>query len=606
MRLPLYKYAEKFLYVEHDTPFRLLNKYIDRDTQKEVTIDLRYLQPIFNVDAKYPEASRNVVYNWARQTGKSTSSVGLGILEQVLIPGYKLLFIQPTGDQVSNISNTRYKKMIEASPILNKVFKPSGMNYTWQVKHRQLKNGSEAFFRSCYTSADRIRGYSASMVLIDELQDIPLRAIPIILSTQDYARPDLKRNIFSGTPKYESGILTTMFNNTCAMEPHTQCQSCKHWNYLDRKIIGKNSYICTKCGKPIYPQNYDHTKFFPMNPSKLDVQWGYRIPQFMSPMQPFRAIKAKLEDPFYTLDDFDNEICALPSKEGNAIFTKKGMQAVCYKDGFLTYDEIKKKYGNIPLYMSVDYGSGEFKQFRSGKVLFKGFTVIIIGGWVKGKLVIFYMEKLSGEKARESEQPEYINKIGRRYRIKLCASDWGYGAAINRILKDKYNWRKTYGGSGDGPVLYEFQNMNTHSIKEVIWNQDASHGDGRFMINKNWLIGNLIHYMLHLKKIILPKWEWISNKPRPKFSFVDDFLGINRKIEDGRTSYYHSQPDDTPLSMSLLLLVALHDIHDIALPNHDDLRSVLNPESLKNKELEKALNDRQASIYNELQFSDLI
>ena len=596
IRTPLYQIAEKIIEVDTNIPFRLVRERFDRDLNAYVKEDRRYFEQIYAVDSKYPKASRQMTLLCARQTGKSTTSCILGALLMFLYPGYKMLYVAPSGNQANVMSNSRFKKICEESKFIKENFLSS--KATWQVRHRTFITGSEAYFRSCFATADRTRGITAWGLNIDEVQDILQKNIPIILHTQSHAPSDLKWTLFTGTPKTKLNIATSLYNQTCQFEWHVQCKHCGHWNYLDEKVIGRFHYVCTACDKRIYPQRYDHGQWFPMNPSKMDTRWGFRIPQIISPATPFEEVKATYESTITGYSAFLNECLGLPSEEGATLISEGDLLKCCGTFKMMTPSQIKKVHGNIELYMGIDHGSGETSGGDGdGDLTLKAFTVITIGGWVQRRFKVFYMEKLIGYKAKLSTQPEYFNKIARLYGVVACGSDWGFGATQNAMLVDKYRWRSKPDGYGDGPVLLEFQSITNRARIEIMWAPKSSHYRGRYLVNRNWLIEKVV-IGIKMQRFLFPHERIMFHTPVKESTYASDFLGIYTEYdhEKGTKNYRHSCPDDAAMSVGYSYMTGLQYNGELTASNLPSLSGSVEKE-YKDDEYTKEMRALQEDLF---------
>ena len=511
IKAPLYTLAERMIHVDTGMPFKLFTGREDRDTGKVNWEDRRYLKMFYGEDSRYPKASRKMTMLTARQVEKSTSAAILGLLLMFVYPGYKMLYIQPTGLQANVFSTTRFKKIAESSEFFAKYLVSPGKK-TWQVRHRELLNGSEAFFRSCYMTADRIRGISTWGLNLDELQDILPKVIPIIESCQDHAPADRAYRMYTGTPKTKLNIATRLYEMSSMWEWHVLCQHCKHWNYLDERVIGINSYVCTKCDKEIYPHIHSHGRWWAMNKPALADNWGMRISQIMSPTKNHGDLKKAMESPTKSKAQFYNENLGLPSDEGASVLTKAELLKCCSTDKMMTPDEIKKRHGDIQLLGGIDYGSGETERSKAGQLMFKAFSVGIVGGWIGRKLKIFYMEKLMGPRANLGQQPQYFDRLFRLYGCKAVGADWGFGAAANDQLRTIHRWRSHDESEGDGPLLMEFQNITMNSRIEIAYSQKSSHYHGRYIVNRTWLIDTLFN-AIRAGRIEFPHMNIMLHKP---------------------------------------------------------------------------------------------
>lgn len=571
IHIPLYSLAEKLIHVEQGVPFRLLSSYRDEDTGAMIRQDRRFLKLIFSVDDKYPKASRNMMLLTARQVGKSVSATIIGLLQQIAHPGYKALYVQPTWPQVQVISNNRYNSVMMSSPLLKKYW--WNTKVTWQVKSRSLANGSYATFRSCYLDTVGIRGISADFLNIDEIQNISAQNIPIIQSCQDASRPDRKSTLMSGTPLSTMNIAYKMYKETTMFEWLVRCDYCNHWNYLDEKVIGPKFYQCTKpnCKRQIFPHDCSKGQWVPLNSRKLDTMWGFRIPQIIAPNKTHADLWGAMNDPTKPANVFRNEHLGLASDTGKSQITPNQLAVCCTNRMLMKPSEVRAQFGNINLFMGIDYGSGEMDKTEGGELALKAFTVVTVGGWINREFHIFYMEKFLGAKAELANQPDAIDKIARAYQVMWAGADWGFGAHVNSTLRTFKGWRNMGEAAGDGPVLLEYQTVSGSALQEITFNPNASHYNGRYRINRDWFVQKIIEGVHHVK-IRFPKKEVMFNIPEKKLAFSTDFLGVYAEYDfiHNKIRYGHETPDDTFMAAGYAYISALQSVGELmptSLPN---------------------------------------
>lgn len=558
------------IHVEKDWPFR----YVDIIPQMGgMTLhhNRSYLKPIYDLSVKHPEGSRNMILMWARQCEKSTTAACKAIALMAAIPNMKALFIQPRFSQVSVFSQQRFKKIAEDSPKIAAEML-STMNI-WQVGMKQFNNGSIANFRSCYLSADATRGVSADLVNIDEIQDIISDEIPVIEECQSHALPDRFFRIYTGTPKSKMNVLPRRYDHSCQFEWMVRCKhmGCHHWNYLDEHVISDTMFICTKCGKELYPKRHKnpHDKddyggeWVAMRPSKLDECFGFRISQIQVPFQSFSRVHSKLHDPEIPFPVFQNEVLGLPSEEGELVLTEHDIRNACEENRTAWDSPDGIKLVGRPMFMGIDHGTGMRSTDTMGKARKKrAFTVVVIGAYgADEKFRLHYMEKFLGARSDLVSQPGMFDRLARKFGVVFCGSDYGFGHINNESLIDNYGWKPVDVGTLD-PVMLEFQSSQQRALVKF----DNHAGKyGRYLIDR---FQNMRATIDAIKKarIRFPMFELMKNDPNPKMPFIDDFTSIFIEYDDYHKSmrYDHTLPDDAFQATMLCWLAAKQYYGDYA------------------------------------------
>ena len=169
---------------------------------------------------------------------------------------------------------------------------------------------SDITFRYAFLHADRVRGISADMLLLDEIQDVLTEVIPVIEEALSHSPYKILR--YSGTPKSLDNTISYYWNRfSTKNEWVVPCDGCNNWNVLGLKNIGKTGLICSKCGKAISTR-HERAQWASMrspewikNPPVSNPFEGYRIPQVMCPWVSWEDILDKRKR--YTKAQFFNE-----------------------------------------------------------------------------------------------------------------------------------------------------------------------------------------------------------------------------------------------------------------------------------------------------------
>ncbi len=145
--------------------------------------------------------SRRIIVKTARQVGKSTMSAIKAIWRAWLFDNQFIIIIAPKFDQAKIIFNKIIELLMQpnnliANAIMSDVLK---INYTGQI---WFKNGSKIYVLSAGGDINKIRGYSAHMIIVDEAQSVKDEVFailePMLISTRG-------QMILLGTPLDYSG-----------------------------------------------------------------------------------------------------------------------------------------------------------------------------------------------------------------------------------------------------------------------------------------------------------------------------------------------------------------------------------------------------------------
>ena len=164
-----------------------------------------YLIPIYNTN--HPKK----LLICGRQVEKSSLIANEIIVNSVINPYYKSLYISPSHLQTRQFSNGKLKPWIEDSPLLSKFFQSTSTSA--QVFERGFTNGSICFLRSAFLTADRARGLSANLLcvsgnLVVLLEDYTPIRIADLISSRPVGAKIWTFNEKTGKPEVDEIVAT--------------------------------------------------------------------------------------------------------------------------------------------------------------------------------------------------------------------------------------------------------------------------------------------------------------------------------------------------------------------------------------------------------------
>jgi len=122
--------------------------------------DYKFMRPVY--DSEHP----SIVLHTSRQISKSTTLANIMVVNSVMIPHFRTLYISPTVDQTKIFSGDRVATVMEETPYIKKHLLST--NLPQNVFTKQFKNKSKLYLRYALQSADRLRGISSDAVYYDE------------------------------------------------------------------------------------------------------------------------------------------------------------------------------------------------------------------------------------------------------------------------------------------------------------------------------------------------------------------------------------------------------------------------------------------------------
>jgi len=307
----------------------------------------------------YDTPARRVLLFCGRQVEKSTMLGNKALCLCCLIPAYKVLYVSPSATQTKVFSNDRIKEPIETSPVLRSF---TAHMLSKNIFEKQFINRSKITLRYAFLNADRTRGVPAHSLFIDELQDILGENIPVIEQCTSHAPEELKRFIYSGTPKTLDNVIEDYRAKRSTQGewviPH-DCQggeAGRYWNILGEKNIGKRYLICEKCGGQLDPAHPDAQWAWMVQYDEHHAPFeSYRIPQLMVPWLDWRELLYNYEH--YPRNKFYNECLGISFDTGFRPLTQAQVRACCNpKVRMADVDKYRSLAYAQEVYAGIDWG----------------------------------------------------------------------------------------------------------------------------------------------------------------------------------------------------------------------------------------------------------
>lgn len=422
-----------------------------------------YLRAIYNCPAQ------RLVLRAARQVEK-TSFLGNTIAHAAFtMPGITIVFVAPREQQARMFVKTRLLPVLQGSPVLHR--KLIGR------RHRKLgiedlvfANGSILHVRAAFHTADAVRGLSADLLVIDEVQDIADGDLPVLQETLSHS--ELRWEIFAGTPKLISNHLEDLFERSTACEWRVPCGNCRQSVILDQRALGTAGLICHRCQLAIDPRAGEWVARHP------HATWGsgYWLNHLMVPWVGYSDILQKQRT--YDLAKFKNECLGLPTTIGEHVITRAELEACCSLRPMARSQQDVPAQAASRLVAGIDWGGGAAAR-----------TAITIGYLRMDN--VFEVCHFAAFAA--NEEPDYLVKqVAQRCRqfgVQFIGGDGGNGFHLNRLLVKELGL----------PMYAIFYGLSSQEPAEngVIWDWN---------VHRTASIGNLFT-RIKLKKISFPRVE---------------------------------------------------------------------------------------------------
>lgn len=493
----------------------------------------------------YDSGWRRLLLKFGRQSEKSTLLGNRMLSMSCLIPGFRCLYVSPTGTQTKTFSMDRLREPMETSPPL-KAFWPPQQN----IFLKRTVTRSQIDLRHAYLTADRTRGIPADLLAIDEIQDIIQDNIPVMEECLSHSEHRLQ--IESGTPKTLDNPLEQRWQEDstqkewvipCRAHGTPKNPSSWYWNILNEDNIGNDGLVCAACGRRIHASDPE-AHWEPMREiSKSDIEDnslfdGYHVSQLMVPWADWTDILDKQRR--YSKQKFYNEVLGLSEDYGMKPITREQLKATCSSQYTLAYDAPQGMYGQKwviakkstqPLFAGIDWGTGD-----------PSHTVVAIGGYFPTdpkRLQIAYVHRFEGPETEPGLQIDLLKDLIERYNVTVVGCDYGGGFGLNEALMRRFGHKRV--------VRFQYVE-NPKAI--VRWDDKKM----RYMFSRSEAMSALFDFMKR-RKILLPRWEEFEN-PYAK-DILNIFAEYNEVLRKMQYKHAKGETDDTFHAIMLCWLSSL-------------------------------------------------
>jgi len=485
---------------------------------------MKHIYPIYN------DPDNAVLFKFGRQTHKSTT-LGYKIsLPCIRYANYHSLYVAPTGNQVSVFSTDKLNGALRESTLVRDHLMDTKTKD--QISYKELTNGSKIYLRSAFHTADSIRGISADMECIDEIQDIISDHIPVIEQCMSHSLAKwehLKQidpkipihlfncRIYAGTPKTMENTMEKYWDNSTQNEWIIKCTHCSKYNYINENNIGPECLICNKCGKPIHYENGQWVKM------KSDgFIKGYRLPQIvLNWINNPNAWKLQVINTrkVYSAEKFFNEVLALPYANARHPLNILELKAAC-KDNMPMIGEEQAVMSpilkDLPTFAGIDWGKGDTASGTS-------YSVLSIVAKIAGKPRFVFCKRYTGRLSDPLVQIQDMLPIIRKFGCSLTIADTGDGRTSNAMMAQNL-------GAAKFGEVYEHGTIR----QKIKWDKEKGH----YIMNRNRVMTDIF---MEIKRGGVDFFSYDQFR-----EFESDFLGIYLEYSE-RTrmaKYDHNVPDD--------------------------------------------------------------
>lgn len=531
-RAKLQRYVNLFydLGVTDIEEYAQLRRILHGDVVWDKVVKVEYLgsRKVYHIEI---EENHNYLHD-GLVTHNSTLLGNKALAYSGIIPNFKSLYVSATATQATVFSVDRLKEPIDISPELSYLL---DSRLSQNVLFKQFKNRSQIRIRYAFLHADRVRGIPSDYIMIDEIQDIIYKNVPVI--EQCASHSDWKLFNYSGTPKsLDNTIEVYWAEHSTQNEWVVPCE--RHgtpkrpdtwfWNILGASNIGKHGPVCAKCKQPIDPA-HPHAQWVSLQPvteenAERVAFEGYHVSQLMVPWVVGDKIAwyESILFPYETYDkaQFNNEVLGLSFDSGQRPLTKNQVKACCqdsirmHSEGLLQ-EYARRCHGGVAA--GLDHGSGEKESY----------SVLTLGGYMGGEFQIFFAHRFVGEDLDPRLQLLKIAKILQEVDFVMLGSDYGGGFDRNDWLMRNFGPHKV--------AKYQYASGPKRKVK---WEPEL----GRFILHRTEIMSDMFNAIRNRK-------IWLPNYNDFRTPYAGDMLNIfseyNSQIHMTQYKVSPGKSDDT-------------------------------------------------------------
>ncbi len=480
----------------------------------------------------YDLYSQFLVLKAGRQVGKSLGLAGRMNVGSIAQKYFTSLYTAPSQTQAKRFSSG-YLDPFRESKYINKHFIRSSDPGNIFEKHYSNKSKIYVSYAQSEMDSDRIRGMTADLWCGDEVQDMSMKAIPIIkeiLNTSEFGY-----QIFAGTAKSSANTLERLWLETNQMEYVKKCESCSKWVIPDNfelmmeMCTNENYMVCPYCKKEF---SFNGGHWVAANnalSTGKGAKYGMHLPQLIFGANTrtgsrqwddlYDKVNQSINGTLYTPETIANEVFGLSTDLGATSLGISEAMRCCFDDypGWANPDKSNIQPSFLPVINAIHTTVLGVDWSVSGSE--GSHTVVsVIGVDYNDRQILLYSEKLRG--SHILTQVEQVLEIARRYNCQMIGSDRGVGVLQGELMQQKFG------------LLNVIMCQYVSSAKRIRWNRD-----GNFLAaDRTAAMDDMMHKMrLGPDKFITPKWEFSKD-------FWDDALSIYEEETRVGNRIYCKQP----------------------------------------------------------------
>ena len=473
-----------------------------------------------------------LVVKAGRQVGKSLGLAGRITTGSISQPYFQSLFIAPSQIQTKRWSGG-YLDTFRESKYVSKYFvnnKDPG-----NVCEKTFTNKSKVYlsYGQSSTDMDSVRGLTADLLCLDEVQDIELASVPIvkeILNTSEFGY-----QLFTGTSKSNAGTLEQLWQQTNQMQFVKKCERCSKWVIPDNfercmEMVTNSKYmVCPFCHNEFsfYGGQWVATR------NELSqgqgAKYGMALPQLIFGANTrtgsrqwadlYDKVQQSQNGVLYTAETVANEIFGLATDLGSTSLSMTEAQRCSIPDfkEWAKPDKSNIEPAMLPVINGIHTTVCGVDWSVSGSE--GSHTVVtILGIDHSGRMIVLFSKKLIG--SHILTQVDEVLSIAGSYGCKMIGSDRGVGVLQGELMQQKYGTTRV--------IMCQYVSAS----RRLKW--DAA---GNFLAaDRTGAMDDVMHKMrLGPDRFMTPNWTYMEPYWSDALSIFEEETTIGKRV-------YRKQP----------------------------------------------------------------
>ncbi len=378
----------------------------------------------------YDWPKKRILLKTARQVGKSTFLSAFSLTHSARNPHQRTFYASTSEKQAREFARVKLSEILNRSPRIRSILLNSAMgDINDSVFEKQFSNGSGITISYMKDDADRTRGYSADLLMLDEVQDMDHTQMPVVEEILSASLTPLR--FYTGTPKTMDNHIEHKWNLSTKHEVFFRCKKCRKFNSIGYKNIGKKGPICTSCGGYLDITSYVWVPTYE-NTGKEPYYLGARIPQPALILH--SGHPEKWEDLLFKYDTYDeskfvNEVLGISHSTGKRFLTQDDIIEQCTGEPVVTGVPSERMFRMFDMFvMGIDWTGDGVDNISKNAIVIYGRRV----GDPKQRIQVVY-KKIFPRQDFTKTMEEIIG-IARMFKITVVGADAGEGALNNATM----------------------------------------------------------------------------------------------------------------------------------------------------------------------------